>query len=161
MHNIYNVIELKRGIYKICSQELMEEIASVPRFENFYKDIFELYNVKYDTETIKQKRTFVAAITKYFIIDRLPKDELTVDDAKYSYMDSDCYLKKDLQRVVDDYFIIRQESSSNLDFIQRYSKIYEDGVIKDFSKEISENREDSLSVFSKVVEKLYYSKDED
>lgn len=139
----------------------MEEIASVPRFENFYKDIFELYNVEYDTETIKQKRTFVAAITKYFIIDRLPKDELTIDDDKYSYMDSDCYLKKDLQRVVDDYFIIRQESSSDLDFIQRYSKIYEDGVIKDFSKEISENRDDSLSVFSKVVEKLYYSKDED
>ena len=139
----------------------MEEIASVPRFENFYKDIFELYNVEYDTETIKQKRTFVAAITKYFIIDRLPKDELAVDDDKYSYMDSDCYLKKDLQRVVDDYFIIRQESSSNSDFIQRYSKIYEDGVIKDFSKEISENRDDSLSVFSKIVEKLYYSKDED
>jgi len=139
----------------------MEEIASVPRFENFYKDIFDIYSVEYDTETIKQKRTFVAAITKYFIIDRLPKDELAVDDDKYSYMDSDCYLKKDLQRVVDDYFIIRQESSSNSDFIQRYSKIYEDGVIKDFSKEISENRDDSLSVFSKVVEKLYYSKDED
>ena len=40
----------------------MEEIASVPRFEEFYKDIFELYNVFYSTETIRQKRTFVALL---------------------------------------------------------------------------------------------------
>lgn len=161
MHNIYNVIELKRGIYKICSQELMEEIASVPRFEEFYKDIFELYNVFYSTETIRQKRTFVAAITRYFLLDRLPKEELVIEDEKYNFIANKHCFKEDLQKVIDKYFELRGNCTTNLDFLQRYSIIYENGVTKDFMKEILENRDDFLSGFSKVVERLYYSKDED
>lgn len=161
MHNIYNVIELKRGIYKICSQELMEEIASIPRFEEFYKDIFELYSVFFSAETIRQKRTFVAAITRYFLLDRLPKEDLVIEDEKYNFIANKHCFKEDLQKVIDKYFELRNNCTTSLDFLQRYSIIYENGVAKDFMKEILENRDDSLSVFSKVVEKLYYSKDED
>ena len=57
-----------RGIAPICCDVIMDVISSHNKCEDLYCDIFTIYGLPYDTETIKQKRAFVAAVTEYFIL---------------------------------------------------------------------------------------------
>ena len=156
MQDINCIIELKRGLHKICSIGLVNAISELNKFEEFYQDIFLIYGLTYNEETIRQKRTFVASTTKYFILDRLPEDSLYLNDDKY---DSKIKEKKELLgKVIDTYFVLRDGCSSNEDFKKKYAEYFNEEV-KDFSMEISENRDDSLSDFAKAVQKVYYSND--
>jgi hypothetical protein len=133
-------------------------ISELDKCEDFYRDVFLTYGLIYNTETIRQKRTFVAATTRYFILDRLPEDCLSFNDNKYE-PNSKNGLKKLLSSTIDIYYTIHDSSTSNEDFKKKYAEHFNEEV-KDFSKEISENRDDSLSDFAKAIEKLYYSEDE-
>ena len=73
MQNIHNIIEIKRGLHKICGREIVDIIAKLDKCEDFYHDLFLTYGLVYNTETLIQKRSFIAEVTKYFILDRLPK----------------------------------------------------------------------------------------
>lgn len=44
--------------------------------------------------------------------------------------------------------------------LSKYAELYKEKV-RDFSKEISMNRDDMLSDFAKAVEKLYYSREDE
>lgn len=158
MLNTNNIIEIKRGLHRICSRDLVNVISELDKCEEFYRDVFLTYGLIYNTETIRQKRAFVAATARYFILDRLPENCLSFNDDKYE-PNSKKGLKKLLSSTIDIYYTIHDSSTSNEDFKKKYAEHFNEEV-KDFSKEISENRDDSLSDFAKAIEKLYYSEDE-
>jgi len=157
VENIDNIIEIKRGLHKVCGRKLVNAIADLEKCEAFFKDLFVVYGLIYNTETLIQKRVFVAAVTKYFILDRLPEEYLLLNEGKYEYTTK--AITKPLEQAVDTYFAIRSTSDSSEDFKKKYAENFNEEV-KDFSKEISENRDDSLSDFAKTIKKIYYSKDE-
>ena len=157
MQNIDNIIEIKRGLHKVCSQCIVNLISNSDWCENFYKDVFIIYGLTYNTETIRQKRVFIAESAKYFIFDRLSKDDLYLKDGKYE-TNNKKELKKLLENTLEVFFKLHNSCESNEDFKKEYAKYFGEEV-KDFSKEISENRDDSLSDFAKIIQKVYYSKD--
>lgn len=159
MENIHDIIEIKRGLHRICGQTLTDAIAELDKCEKFYHDVFSLYGLIYNTETIKQKRVFVATTAKYFILDRLPEGFLSIIDDKYESTNKK-EVKKLLKTIVEEFFTLRNACSSNNDFKKKYAAHFNEEV-KDFSKEIAENRDDSLSDFVKALEKVYYYKDKD
>ncbi len=154
-----NIIELMRGITSICSDAVIDVISSQEKCEDLYKDIFTIYGLEYNTETIKQKRAFVAAVTEYFILKRCSDIKQSGEDNKYG-CEKKSIARKAVANQIDNYFKIRQKSISNQDFKEKFAQCYNEEV-KDFSKEIAENRDDSLSDFAKAIEKLYYFKDKD
>ena len=157
MENIDNIIEIKRGLHKICGRDLVNVITETEKCEDFYRNIFTIYDLIYNTETIMQKREFIAASTKYFILDRFSEDILCVKDGKYETGNKK-ELKKLLQDTINIFYTIRNNSSSDEDFKKKYAEHFNEEV-KDFSKEISESRDDSLSDFAKTIRKIYNSKD--
>lgn len=157
MQNIHDIIEIKRGLHKICGREVVDTIAKLDKCEDFYKDLFVTYGLIYNTETLSQKESFIAAITKYFLFDRLPEDCLYLSEDKYETNDKK-ELKKLLENTIDVFYTIYNTSDSNEDFKKKYAEHFNEEV-KDFSKEISENRDDSLSDFAKTIRKIYHSKD--
>ncbi len=156
MHNIDDIIEIKRGLHKICEREVVNIIADLDRCEEFYRDLFLTYGLNYNTEMIRQKRTFVGAVTKYFIMDRLSDDCININEGKYETSNKK-ELKKLLENAIDAFYSIFNACDSNEDFKKKYAEHYNEKV-KDFSKEISENWDDSLSDFAKTIKKVYYSK---
>lgn len=158
MLNTNNIIEIKRGLHRICSRDLVNAISELDMCEDFYRDVFLTYGLIYNTETIRQKRTFVAATAKYFILDRLPENCFSFNEDKYE-PNSKKGLKKLLSSAIDIYYMIHDSSTSNEDFKKKYAEYFNEDV-KDFSKEIAENRDDSLSDFAKTIRKIYHSKDE-
>lgn len=157
MQNIDNIIEIKRGLHKSCSRDVVNTIAKLEKCEDFYRDVFLIYGLTYNTETLSQKESFIEAVTKYFIFDRLPEDYLYLNDGKYE-TNNKKELKKILENALEVFFKLHNSCESNEDFKKEYAKYFCEEV-KDFSKEISENRDDSLSDFAKIIQKVYYSKD--
>lgn len=157
MENIDNIIEIKRGLHKICGRELVNIIAETEKCEDFYRNVFTTYGIIYNTDTLSQKESFIAASTKYFILDRLPEDILCIKDGKYE-TNNKKELKKLLEDTINIFYTIRNTCNSDEDFKKKYAEHFKEEV-KDFSKEISENRDDSLSDFAKTIRKIYNSKD--
>lgn len=155
MQNIENLIEIKRGLHKICSRDLVSAIADSDKCEEFYRDIFLSYGLAYNTETIRQKRVFVASTTRYFILDRLPKDCLLLNEDKYELNYSKDF-KSLLEAAIKIFYTIRNSCDTNEDFKKKYAEHFNEEV-RDFSREISENRDDSLSDFAKTIQKIYKS----
>ena len=60
-------------------------------------------------------------------------------------------IKKLLENVLNGFFIIRETYESN--DLKKYAEHFNEEV-KDFSKEISENRDDSLSDFAQTIKKF-------
>lgn len=148
-----------RGIAPICCDVIMDVISSHNKCEDLYRDIFTIYGLPYDTETIKQKRVFVAAVTEYFILKNCSNIKRLGSANKYTCGRSP-KSKKAIVNAINNYFKIRAENPSKQDFKERYAQLYNEDV-RDFSNEISINRDDTLSDFAKAVEQLYYFKDED
>lgn len=157
MQNIHDIIEIKRGLHKICSRDLVNIIAELDKCEEFYRDVFQIYGVVYNTETLSQKENFIDAVTKYFLLDRLSEACLYLSENKYE-VNNKKELKKLLENTIDVFYTIYNTSDSNEDFKKKYAEHFNEEV-KDFSKEISENRDDSLSDFAKTIRKIYHSKD--
>ena len=157
MENIDNIIEIKRGLHKICGRSLVNAVADLDQCEGFYRDVFQTYGLIYNTETIRQKRVFTVEITKYFILSRLPEGCLTLSEGKYESNDTSM-LKEQLTHAINTFYMLLNTCDSKESFKQMYAEHFNE-EIKDFSKEISENRDDSLSDFAKVVKKIYHSKD--
>lgn len=158
MQNIHDIIEIKRGLHRICSRDIVNIIAELDKCEEFYSNVFQIYGVVYNTETLSQKESFIAAITKYFLLDRLSEDCLYLSEDKYE-TNNKKKLKKLLENTIDVFYTIYNTSDSNKDFKKKYAAHFNEEV-KDFSKEISEDRDDSLSDFAKTIRKIYHSKDE-
>lgn len=152
MQNIHNLIEIKRGLHKICSREVVNIIAELDKCEDFYRDVFLIYGLAYNTETIRQKRTFVAATTKYFIFDRLPKGCLYLNENKFE-TNNKKELKELLENTLDVFYSLYNVCGLK-DFKKKYAEYFNEEV-KDFCKEISENRDDSLSDFAKIIQNVY------
>lgn len=157
MQNIHDIIEIKRGLYRVCERNLVDVIAELDKCEEFYSNLFQIYGLTYNTETIKHKRTFVAATTKYFILDRLPEDSLSIVEDKYEFNNKK-EIKKLLESTISDFFALRNTCSSNEDFKKKYAEQFNEEV-RDFSKEITKNRDDSLSDFAKAIQNVYNYKD--
>ena len=157
MENIENIIEIKRGLHKVCGRDMVNVIAETEKCEDFYRNVFIIYGLIYNTETIMQKRTFVAAITEYFILNRLPEDSLYLKDGKYEASNKK-ELKKLLEDTINVFYTIRNTCNSDEDFKKKYAEHFNEDV-KKISKEISEDRDDSLSDFAKTIRKIYNSKD--
>ena len=158
MQNTDNIIEIKRGLHRICGKDLVNSIAELSNIEEFYHDVFLIYGLTYDTETIRQKRVFVAAITKYFILDRLPEGCLYLNEDKYE-TNNKKELKKFLESAKDTFYTLHNTCNSDYEFNKKFAKQFNEEV-RDFSKEISKNRDESLSDFAKTIQNVYYSKDE-
>lgn len=158
MENIDNIIEIKRGLHKICRRELVNVIAETEKCEDFYRNVFITYSLIYNTETLRQKRAFVAAITEYFILKRLPEACLSLNEGKYEIKANIKKFKDFLVETLDVYFTIHAASNSHEDFKKKYAAHFNEEV-RDFSKEISEDRDDSLSDFAKTIKKIYNFKD--
>lgn len=153
MQNIHDIIEIKRGLHKICGRDLVNIIAELDNCENFYREIFQIYDVVYNTETLSQKESFIDAITKYYILDRLPEGSLSFEEDKYT-ANNKKEIKKLLENVLNDFFTLLDTCASSADFKKKYAEHFNEEV-KDFSKEISENRDDSLSDFAKLIQNVY------
>jgi hypothetical protein len=131
----------------------VNSIAELDKCEEFYRSIFSTYGLTFNTETIRQKRVFVAAIIKYFILDRLPKGCLILKEDKYE-INNKKELKTHIESVIDDFYSLYNVCNSAEDFKKKYAGYFNEEV-KDFSKEISENRDDSLSDFAKTIQNVY------
>ena len=152
--NTNNKIELKRGILRGCDESLMTQISELDNFESFYADVFNIYGVPFDIATIRQKRSFVSAVTKYFIFSRLPKGIADIDpDGDYNCKNRS-KVKGAIIDAIEKFYEILDSSSNNDEFKINFAKYFKEEV-RDFSKEISENRDDSLSDFAKAIEKIY------
>lgn len=55
MENIDNIIEIKRGLHKVCGRDLVDAIAELDKCEEFFRSIFLTYGLTYNTETIRQR----------------------------------------------------------------------------------------------------------
>lgn len=138
----------------------MEKIAALDCCEKFFKDIFGLYGLEYNTETLEQKRSFIAAATKYFILFRLPKSVVTHSAEKYRSTkgDIESHLKSVLEKFYEVYNSCKPE-----DFIDKYAEYY--GIDdRNFAHELKftskESRDNTLSSFAKAVKKAYKAKDQ-
>lgn len=136
----------------------MEKIAALDCCEKFFKDVFSLYGLEYNTETLEQKRSFIAAAAKYFILFRLPYRVLTRGD---KYGSNDSRIEEYLENVIKKFHEI-YNSSEPKDFIDKYAEYYKIGD-RNFAHELKctseENRDNSLSSFAKAVKKVYKLKD--
>lgn len=138
----------------------MEKIAELEDCEKFFKDVFSLYGLEYNTETLEQKRSFIAAAAKYFILFRLPKCAVTHSAEKYRSTkgDIESHLKSVLEKFYEVYNSCEPEN-----FIDKYAEYYGIGD-RNFAHELKftseENRDNSLSSFAKAVKKVYKSKDQ-
>lgn len=159
MENIDNIIEIKRGLYRVCDESLMEAIASLDDCEKFYRDVFGLYGLEYNTETLEQKRSFIAVVAKYFILFRLPSRVKVLVGNKYH--SNSPRVKNYLNRIIENFYEI-YNSCEPQDFIDKYAEFYGIGD-RNFAHELKctseENRDASLSNFAKAVKKVYKSKD--
>ncbi len=153
MQNIGCLIEIKRGLHKVCGRVLVNVIADLEKCEDFFQDIFHIYGLKYDKETLIQKETFITAIAKYFILDRLPEGSLELIEGKYEN-DNKKELKKLLPSTIDTFYTIYNNCDNKEDLPKKYAEYFNEEV-RDFSKEIAENRDDSLSDFAKAIMKVY------
>ena len=159
MANTSNIIEIKRGLHKICNRDLVNIIANLDDIEDFYCDIFQTYGLLYNTETIRQKRVFVAAITNYFLLDRLPKDSLCIVDDKYENNNIK-NINEIFSNTIKEFYKIKNSCTSFEEFKKNYAEYYSEEE-KSFENEISQNRDDSLSDFAKSIEKVYQSNSKD
>jgi len=137
----------------------MEKIAELEDCEKFFKDVFELYGLEYNTETLEQKRSFIAAAAKYFILFRLPKSVVTHSAEKYRSTKGD--IESHLKSVLEKFYEVYNSCESE-NFIDKYAEYY--GIRdKNFAHELKctseENRDNSLSSFAKAVKKVYKSKE--
>lgn len=150
MENIDNLIEIKRGLHRVCNDSLMEKIAGLDCCEKFFRDIFGLYGLEYNTETLEQKRSFIGYAAKYFIVLRL-------EDGR----SRKGRLEDRIKTVIDKFYEV-YNSCEHEEFIEKYVEAL---GIKDRNLEVllkSEskvNRDDSLSSFAKAVKKVYKSKE--
>lgn len=158
MDNIDNLIEIKRGLHRVCNDSLMEKIAAMDDCEKFFKDVFKLYGLEYNSETLEQKRSFIAAAAKYFILFRLPYHVLTRGD---KYGSNDSRIESHIKTVLEKFYEI-YNSCEPQDFIDKYAEYYGIGD-RNFAHELKctseENRDNSLSSFAKAVKKVYKAKD--
>lgn len=159
MDNIDNLIEIKRGLHRVCNDSLMEKIAAMDDCEKFFKDVFKLYGLEYNTETLEQKRNFIAAAVKYFILFRLPKS--VVNSRAEKYHSNDSHIESHIKTVLEKFYEI-YNSCEPQDFIDKYAEYYGIGD-RNFAHELKctseENRDNSLSSFAKAVKKVYKLKD--
>lgn len=158
MDNIDNLIEIKRGLHRVCDDSLMEIIAAMDDCEKFFKDVFKLYGLEYNTEMLEQKRNFIAAAAKYFILFRLPYRVLTRGD---KYHSNDSHIESHIKTVLEKFYEI-YNSCEPQDFIDKYAQCY-NICDRNFAHELKctseENRDNSLSSFAKAVKKVYKLKD--
>jgi hypothetical protein len=148
-----NLIEIRRGLFWICHEPLMDVIASLECCEQFYQDIFSTFGVLFNNKTIREKRVFVASITKYFIIDRLPMGSIQFWGKKYDIACEGIDICDYIQQVIDDYYEIYNKSKSTEEFMKKYATTYHLEQ-KDFIKDIQQSRNDTLSDFTRVMDKL-------
>lgn len=143
-----------RGITPICNDTILDVMPSYDGCEEFYRNIFESYGLTYDTETIRQKRAFVAAITEHFILKRCHHIKYKGNNGKYGCEEKD---KKEIIDVMDTYRQLQKQYESEYNMLVKIAQYFNEEV-KDFSKEINMNRDDKLSNFAKGIERLYYYK---
>lgn len=136
----------------------MEKIAALEDCEKFFKDVFALYGLEYNTETLEQKRSFIAVTAKYFILFRLPKSVVTNGAEKYRSINRN--IESHLKTVLEKFYEV-YNSCEPENFIDKYAEYYGIGD-RNFAHELKvtseENRDASLSTFAKAVKKVYKSK---
>ena len=158
MENIDNLIEIKRGLHRVCNDSLMEKIAELDCCEKFFRDIFGLYGLEYNTEMLEQKRSFIGLAAKYFILFRL---DGIVTEGKDGYRSRNPRLVEHLEAVIEKFYEV-YNSCEHEEFIEKYVEAL---GIKDRNLEVllksesKKNRDDSLSSFAKAVKKVYKSKE--
>lgn len=121
MENIDNLIEIKRGLHRICNESLIEKIAALYCCEKFFKDIFGLYGLEYSTEMLEQKRSFIAVAAKYFILLRLPKGALNHGRAKFSIGSRN--IVDQLETVIEKFYEV-YNSCAPENFIEKYVEAF-------------------------------------
>lgn len=144
-------IELKRAIHKACSFSLVDEIVSADKFLEFYQSVFETFSLSFSPEIIKEKQSFVIATTFYYIIDRLTLEKVRFVDNKYDVVEKN--IQKDVSKLIDIYFKLRNESESSSIFVEKYAKHFNISP-KDFSWQIKHNSITDLSDFEKSLKMI-------
>ena len=160
MENIDNLIEIKRGLHRVCNDSLMEKIAELDYCEKFFRDIFGLYRLEYNTEMLEQKRSFIGLAAKYFILLILPRSVINHGSTKFSIRNSriDSHLKAVIEKFYEVYNSCKHE-----DFIEKYVEAF--GIVDRnlevlLESESKVNLDDSLSNFAKAVKKVYKFKED-
>lgn len=157
--NIDNIIEIKRGLIKLCNEDLMEDIVSLDRCEEFYESIFTTFGLSYDTATLSQKRRFVITMTRYFILDKLPHGVIYEDGNKFAVKDDrSTPVRELLTEIIEEYFKVRNQCESCEDFMKKYAEYHQEPEII-LSEEIFADKDEGLSAFARAVKRFYHYKD--
>lgn len=159
MENIDNLIEIKRGLHRVCDDSLMEKIAALDDCEKLFKDIFGLYGLEYNTETLEQKRSFIAVAAKYFILLRLPSGVVNNKGTGFSIKNP--RIETHIKEVIDKFYEV-YNSCEPENFIEKYVEafnIVDRNLEVELKYQSQQNRDDSLSSFAKAVKKVYKSKE--
>lgn len=159
MDNIDNLIEIKRGLHRVCDDSLMEKIAALDDCEKFFKDIFGLYGLEYNAETLEQKRSFIAVAAKYFILLRLPRGIVANRERKYRSTSRN--IETHIKSVIEKFYEVYNSCEAE-NFIEKYVEAF--GIVDrnlevELKFQSKENRDDSLSSFAKAIKKVYKAKD--
>lgn len=122
------------------------------------KDILGLYGLEYNTETLEQKRSFIADTAKYFILLRLPSG--IVNNKGTGFSIRNLRIETHLESVIDKFYEV-YNSGEHEKFIEKYVEAF--GIVDrnlevELKYQSQQNRDNSLSSFAKAVKKVYKSK---
>ncbi len=125
----------------------------------FFEMTFHLNAVRFSTQVVRDKRAFVAAITKYFILDRLPKDIVYIDEeGKYNFKQGS-NIKEAINDALDKFIEILKSDFEGGTLMDATAKFYGEKEVRDFDKEINMDRDDELSDFAKIIDRMLNYKD--
>ena len=163
-------IELERDLLQTCSEELMQKIVEYGK--EFYTHLFGMFGLELTPDTMAQKESFVIATTRYYILNRLNKCikptfkqtnkfELMFNDKAKPitkvYVPIPC---TNYEELLKEHLALLTEMachSSKDVFVTNFANEF--GVRKMwFKKEISTNRDDSMTSFAQNITKVYNDK---
>ena len=148
-----------RGMYRVCEKSLILEIMEARETCFFFEMTFHLNAVSFSTQVVRDKRAFVAAIIKYFILDRLPKDIVYIDEERKYNFKQGSNIKEAINDALDKFIEILKSDFEGGTLMDAAAKFYGEKEVRDFDKEINTDRDDEISDFAKAIDRMLNYKD--
>ena len=135
------------------------EIMAAKETGYFFEMTFTFNAVRFSAQVVRDKRAFVAAITKYFILDRLPQDVVYIDEeGKYNFKQGS-NIKEAINDALDKFIKVLQSDFEGGTVMEAFAKFYGEEEVRSFDKEINIDRDDELSDFAKAIDRMLNYKD--
>ena len=145
-------------MYRVCEKPLILEIMEAKEIGYFFETAFMFNYVHFNAQVVRDKRAFVAAITKYFILDRLPKDIVYIDEfGKYNFKQGS-NIKKAIDDVLDTFIKVFGSVTGDVSVMATFAKFYGEEE-RSFDEEINMERDLEFSDFTRTLDRMLNYRD--